>query len=493
MKFAAARTLLCPRAMNCRVVPGPPTMTQRMTCTPDRDRVELTRSYRGQRDGGDAMQRATVDETFRLLQQGGLIPREANLETNAPDVSVGERLFGGGSYRDRLSAMVRDRDANGRYDLDLGELSRSGVLSRSASVDELDRTLGAGARMAPLTRDFFEEQDARRSISSLQGVDAGALAQSRDLTFRRDGAPASPLDDLPGNASRDPQGVSSAAIARAQLQSQRGDPGEGARTLREAGDALTTAHSFEQARTVYAELQRRPYASQAVDLLPDEPHVTRQGTVMEYATGGNTTRLDSRRFESTCGTLATQRLAQLDVDQRMDTALGGHVDARDPEVAARYFQQFGRTHDTAAVRDEYSSWLRTHFAHAGGGVDWDPSVDVDRRPAQVGQLLASQPIDGEGRRVIDCEGFTYLNERVLGGVTDAQGRQRFAVVHGGRPGHVLDAVVDRGTGQGFVVNNEAVSPLHPTLDETRRDFATQLGPEGWAGLRPSDAAPLRLE
>ncbi len=47
--------------------------------------------------------------------------------------------------------------------------------------------------------------------------------------------------------------------------------------------------------------------------------------------------------------------------------------------------------DTAAVRDEYGEYTRSFFAHPGGGLDWNPDVPLDDRPARARELFADQP------------------------------------------------------------------------------------------------------
>jgi hypothetical protein len=85
-------------------------------------------------------------------------------------------------------------------------------------------------------------------------------------------------------------------------------------------------------------------------------------------------------------------------------------------------------------------------------VTWSAAVPLDARPARVDELIAGQPSDAAGRRLIDCECYAYLADRVFSS-------GRFEVLYVQRPGHVTAMVTDRTTQAILGVDNDDVSDL----------------------------------
>ena len=215
--------------------------------------------------------------------------------------------------------------------------------------------------------------------------------------------------------------------------------------LQAEGQKALKEGRYADAKKAFEELKKQPtHPMDQADHLSDE--VTK---------GGNTTRVKKSGFQETTVTAADRGLAQAAQLERMEKTLGRKVDPHNVEDAKAYFQKFSQGKNTDEVRKEFDSYLKNFYAHSGNGVDWNAAVPEKDRPARFGELLANQPTDKSGRKLVDCEGYCYLTGAILGGVKGADGKPRFDVRYVQQPGHIIAAVRDRAPkGQSFTVNND---------------------------------------
>jgi hypothetical protein len=115
------------------------------------------------------------------------------------------------------------------------------------------------------------------------------------------------------------------------------------------------------------------------------------------------------------------------------------------------------------IKNEYNQYLKT-FYHHPGGVDWNPKLDVKN----VDSAIAQQPVAKDGKRLLDCEGFSVMTESILGGIKK-NNQPMFDIRHAGSDAHVVCGVFPHGGDptKGFVVDNASVSglPLDPRLQK----------------------------
>jgi len=178
---------------------------------------------------------------------------------------------------------------------------------------------------------------------------------------------------------------------------------------------------------------------------------------VEKPFGLNVVSLMPKEFVSTVGQMAQVRLAQLEVQTRMEATLGRQVDPRNVDDATAFFDAFAKDKPLAPVAVQYESYLKAFYKHSGADVGWTDTIPADQRGARVGELFDGLPSDEAGRTLVDCEGFSYLTAHILGGVKDETGKPRLDVLYATRPDHVITGVLDQGTKQAFTVNNDAVS------------------------------------
>ncbi len=213
-------------------------------------------------------------------------------------------------------------------------------------------------------------------------------------------------------------------------------PGE--KLLAEGQKALA-AGDYAAAKKAFTAMKSAPGAADLTKHLgvPDAG-----GKWIEHNKGGNETKITPFVSEKNSD-VADRGLAQTEQLKQMSEVLGHKADPNNMQDMKKYFQEFSKKKSTAEVSQEFGKYTTNFFAHAGeGGVNWDPKTPARDRPAKMGELLANQPSDSSGRKIIDCEGFTYLAGAVLGDVKDAKGGKRFDVIYVADGNHQVAYVYD---------------------------------------------------
>lgn len=459
-------------------------------------RLELLRptSFKTEADGGRTLELAMAVTVFRRLQSAGLVPAKARLADEVPKREGLESK----TYESRLIELIKDTDGNGKLELDLEALAGSKLLSSASTPEALEAALAG--RTTGTVPDAFIERQASKSKLDLKGDGVKKYASSMVLTNEQD---AAVINSLTARAKAEPAAVSREAVAAAQVLSMKGRSAEARALLETTGDALAAGGNFAQARAVFQTLTEAPHADVKRNLLQNEIDLTRTNKpfdekreVLVRSSSGNELKLDTEKFASTVGATAKTRLEQLSVQERMSTALGRPVDPGSMKDAGAYFQAYSKGHDAKAVASEFQSYLQAFYKHSGSGVEWNRSIPQDARAGRLDELLGPQLQDEAHRRVVDCEGFAYLSDRLLGGIQNADGSRRFQVEYATRPGHVIAAVTEPATKQFFVVNNENVSEPEArgsTADQHERIARVLCGTdENVVGIstRQSESEPM---
>jgi hypothetical protein len=424
---------------------------------------------------------ALVATVFKKLQDAGLVPKGAQLTDKAAGWSGAAK----DTWQARLGQLIGDGDGNGAPDLDLDKLVAAKVLQGNVTADRVEAALGGPA------------PKAQPAVKAAPTASADPSRFDQAAARPMAGAPAPDLGkdtpsfvaDLPGRLAKDPgaaRAVQSEAIARAMMLTGKGDVQQAREVLLGAGDALANAGKLDEAGKVYGELTRAPLASAKVNLAQAEFDRTggmpAPGMVRVLNTGpgdGTEVKLLPSSFATTTGELGALKQSQLELRAKMAQALGRPADPRNPDDARAYFQAFANTHTNAQVASEYQGYLQCSFKHSGDGVEWTRAIPQDERGRRLGELLRGQVSDASGRAIIDCEGFSYLTEHILGGLKDAQGDARFNVLYATRQGHVITGVVAPGTGELFTVNNDKVAAPKPV--KTEDDVVNVIGKELMGG------------
>ncbi|MFO0725986.1 MAG: hypothetical protein U1E65_19535 [Myxococcota bacterium] len=438
--------------------------------------VEMGRTFSGESDGGRNLELSMAATVFRDLQSAGYISSSARLADAPPSGASGTASgLRGTSYEARLVELIRDRDGNGKLDIDMDRLRDSGLLSRSATPEQLESAISGRPRDA-LSDTFLNNQDRKSGLNdynvspNARGRTVQGYSRGMVLNGTQDRQNETYAASLPGRVSQSPEEarrVANEAIAGAQALTGRGDQRNAQDLLVRSGDALQNAGRLDDARRVFRELQNPPYRDTQTNLVQDRLDQVRRTTpgfdearhVIPVDSPHAHSTIHATDYRSTYGGLADRRLAQIDQTQEMQRLTGqASIDPRNMDQVRDYFQRYaagegGHPRSTEEVRGEYQRYMQNFYAHSGDGVEWTSSIPQDQRPGRMTEILADQPRDASGRTIVDCEGYTYMSRSILGGINAADGHPRFAVMFAERPGHVTTGVFDRLSGQGFSQNN----------------------------------------
>ena len=179
----------------------------------------------------------------------------------------------------------------------------------------------------------------------------------------------------------------------------------------------------------------------------------------EYKTGTNTTFIkDGSKLENISDADAQKaREAQKNYCAKMSGIIGTDI-PNPPSVNAskNYFQQLANRGATPEqIKSEYQEYMKTFYQHPGG-VSWDPKLD----PKNLDKNFSQQPLGKDGKRLIDCEGYSAMTENILGGIKK-DGKPMFDIMHGAGGGHVITGVYPHGGDprKGFIVSNDTVNDV----------------------------------
>ncbi len=449
-----------------------------------------------QPDKGKNMEVAMAATMFRDLQDAGYIKKDAKLATKLPSHSS----LSGKTYEARLVELIKDRDKNGKLDIDLSALKSSGMLQGSPSTDQLEGTLG-GTPRARLSDSFIQKQDDKSQLNGLKfqrGQKVQRLSAGMVLSANQDRATAKFADSVSGRVSKgEGSKVAQEALNSAQVL-QAKSPRQAQELLLKTSDALVSAGARGDAKKLYERLKQPPYKDTKINLVQkytDQSIRSGRTEKLRYTVKRNRktkTTIDSADHRKTVGELADRKLSQIDQHDRMEKVLGRKVDPHKYSDVTAYFDKFAKGKSTGQVRGEYEKYLKNFYVHSGEGVTWN-NVPADQRPAKLQDVMEGQPKDAAGRKLIDCEGYTYLTDRILGSVKDGKGNKRFDVQYAGKDTHVISSVVDKGSREAFLVNNSNTKPLGKLKDQAqlRQILGNELAKGvydlvGW-GPKPSDS------
>lgn len=443
-------------------------------------RLELVRStsFKSEADGGKTLEVAMAVTVFKKLQDAGHIDSKAKLADQIAKTATS----GAKTYEARLVELIKDTNGNGQLEIDLDALATSGLLTGTHSASSLADVLEGRTVAGTVSDAFIAKQKSDSELTGARGAQVQALSNGMVLNNEVDSAA---LASLKARASSDPGAVAKEAVAAAQLLTTKGKSGAARTVLESAALALQQAGKFAESRTLFTVLTKEPHAAVPRNLVEDEVGLISSRTrgkfdertdAMPVTTpAGNKLSIDTRKFHSTVGEAAQLRLDQLALQERMTTTLGRPVDLKSIADASAYFQTFARGRDATAVSKEFGAYLKANFKHSGDGAEWSAKIPQDERAGRLDELLKGQFADDAGRSVIDCEGFAYLSDRLLGGIKNADGSNRFVVEYATRPGHVITGVSEPGTDALFTVNNENVS--QPAQAPSQRERYAQIAKE----------------
>jgi hypothetical protein len=336
-----------------------------------------------------------------------------------------------------------------------------------------DATVEQKAHMLKSCLDGYVSDEDKQAIATIlkSARNPAELQKMVDLSKGVE----NPYEYLPKTVSK--ESVEAAAAANASAATQK----EAAGVLQKADDAMK-AGNYAEARAQLQKLQQPPLKDVQRNFLDGAKGLERRpaedgADYHDYKTGQNDTKVKTEKvgggetsesyFDSTYDAAAKTRLAQVDQLEKMSGVLGHPVDPHNLADVKEYFQKFAAGKSADQIRAEYQTYAHDFYVHPGG-VDWDKGVPPNDRPGKLEQLFADQPVDATGRKLTDCEGYTYMAQAVLGGIKDAKGQPRFDFDYASNGAHIVVGVFERGKPptSGFVVNNDSATAFSPKQVET---------------------------
>ena len=123
------------------------------------------------------------------------------------------------------------------------------------------------------------------------------------------------------------------------------------------------------------------------------------------------------------------------------------------------------------MKGELSQYSTNFYVHSGGGVKWGAGKDLANN---LDPAFKDQPSLKDGRKIIDCEGYAAMTEKMLGGIQDpATKKPMFELEHVKSPDHTMVGVFRAGdpSHSGFTVNNNEVKNVTPAqLEQAKSDL-----------------------
>lgn len=434
----------------------------------------LYREYKGgdKKQYAEDMEVAMAATIFRDLQKAGYIPEDAEMADSPPCKSDSVE---GSSYEAILVELIGDKDRDGKFDIDLDELVDSGIvhapnacITGNTLVAELE-----GHRDA-LSDGFLRAQDSASDLSQCDifciGEDLITDKGERVQEFSENMLFTSNIEhEIEGVSSRlgymTGSEVATQTVLRAQVLREKGDASSSRRLLAGTMDQLIVAGEYDAAETIAKELQSAALKDEEVSTVVDHQHswVSRLGNIGNFE-GGNTTYTKPHKHMSTLGEVGADRVAQIDMARTMAAAVslpeGETFNPWNSDHATAYFQtRVDAGASTEALGNEFHAYLETFYNHSGKGVTWDKSMALDDRAANVDELMSHQINDLAGRKIVDCEGYAYLNEKIIGGLKDEDGEQMFDIRYMSTTNHVIGGAFEKNGDGGFSVNNDTVTHL----------------------------------
>jgi len=439
--------------------------------------LEMQARYRPHRRGdripGAAnMEVAMAATLFRDLKEAGYLPEDAELADHPPCKSDS---VDGGSYEAILVELITDKDRDGKLDIDLDELVMSGMLkdtgvciTGAALIDSLE------GKREGLSDAFLREQNSSSDLSycdifcigediiSDKGREVQDFSQNMVLSRNVE----TEIDRVAGNIEAlGGAKVAQDTILQAQLLRQKGDASSSRRLLSGTMDELIAANEWDAAETIAAEFQSAALADEEVSTVVDHQlgWRTSRGSVGHLA-DGNTTYIRPNKFNSTLGEVGTRRMAQIDMARTMADAVslpeGVKFDAYNPEHVTLYLQsKVDGGASTEDIAEAYRGYLDSFYSHSKKSVTWNDDIALDDRAENIPALMGNQPRELGGRKIVDCEGFAFLTEKIMGDLKDSEGAALMDVRYMATSTHIIAGAVAKDGSGGFSVNNTTVTDI----------------------------------
>lgn len=473
------------------------------------DRVEFDYKYT-KKDGTNRSDAATIEmavmaKIFYNLQQAGHIPSSEHLgddlnacqqaQMKAIIKEMGKSYSTPDTYEAALRVLVTDANGDGRFDINVDHLSRSGLVNQNACVPgsfladaiKKDKTpsekwLKSQSKDADHSNDtfgastkFYNKYGTRTDEGKM--VDKLKNKGFEDYKDRYYDEAKTKLRDLV-KAKKYSELVTTAIVK--------------AKALKDANEKQRAAQIIALAfRAVISNVTEIDRLISAVNDKTQLKGIEGE-TVKLYLSSNLWFDFDEKKgieidakyskFEQPLKDMISLVTKKKVVVEKISKAISEDIDQTPTlDNLREYMHDIVKSGSLAQVKNALAEVLSTFFIHSGGGVKY-PGFDSTKRVSNTKDLFKALSYDAAGRKVLDCDGFVALARDLL----DA-GTNRFAFIfidirtkiygntYDGTT-HAVMAVTEISSKKGFIVSNEKIEGAYDASgSSTERDLINAIG------------------
>lgn len=433
----------------------------------------------GDRDTDVRRERAVMVRAWEQLRAANLLGYGVRLDDRLHPIAQAryQRLVDAGeidalpaTYEAAMRVLVTDQNDDGHFDLNLDALMRAHIVRPGATREQIRAALLADP--APVSEDRIEAESSGVSPWLGRGLNATGAALHREVgkVQLRDAAMERARAFARGQrgAIRHNAGlVASHALAEAKGLADEARPDAGARLLFEVGAGLIQAGKTAPAERLLTALDEEPFRRATFNGMGFPAQAGDQAITRSGPGGRVRVAIDPDDHDLMGVTAARLQRAQAEWIEGLRAAVGPDADPYRLDDVREYFS-------TIAAEDASVDTIATHlrnyasafYVHAGSDVAYLGWPDENARPAAAQEIIDSTVSTIDGRRVIDCEGFTYLASHLAGEIQGQDGTPRFNQWFVSTERHITLLLYDLDhPGQGIYVDNDGISARHSSTDD----------------------------
>ncbi len=374
------------------------------------------------------------------------------------------------TYEAAMRILVTDQNGDSQFDINIDSLMRARVVREGATREQVRAALLADP--VPVGADRIERESSGVSRFPFGGGlnDAGrALHRDVGDVRLRDAAIDAARDFMRENrgALHHNAGLlASNALTSAGALAEEGRADAGARLLFETGAQLIRAGKHAQARRLIDALDGEPYRRATFNGM-GFPVGAGSEAVRRSGPGGRV-RVDIDPDDHDLMGVSAARLqrAQLDWIDGLRAVVGADADPYVLEDVREYLAVVARDGDVDDLARCMREYAEAFYVHAGSDVRYEGWPDENTRPAGAQSIMDSTLSTVDGRRLIDCEGFTYLASHLTSDIQGRDGGNRFDQWFVSTESHITLLLYDREhPGEAIYVDNDGIGARHSVNDE----------------------------
>lgn len=473
------------------------------------DRVEFDYKYT-RKDGSKRSDAATIEMAvmamvFYNLQQAGHIPSSEHLgddlnscqkaQMAAIIKEMGKSFDTPETYEAALRVLVTDANGDGRFDINVDHLSRSGLVNQNACVP--GSFLADALKQDKQPTEAWLKSQSEDADHSNDMFGASTKFYNKYGTRTDEGKMVDKLKDKGFEDYRD-RYYSEAKKKLSELVKAK-KHSELVTTAIVKAKALKDINQNQRAAQLIA-LGFRAVISNVTEMdrliaaVNDKTQLKgiEGETVKLYLSSGlgfdfdkkKGVKIDAKysKFRQPLKDLISLVTKKKAVVEKISTAISEDIDQTPTlDNLREYMHDIVKTGTLDQVKKALGEVLSTFFIHSGDGVTY-PGFDSNKRVSNTNDLFKALSYDAAGRKVLDCDGFVALARDLLDAGTNRFGfifidirTKIYGSTYDGST-HAVMAVTEIRSQKGFIVSNEKIDGAYDcTGSKTDQDFINAIG------------------